>query len=184
MKYFLEACRVFKVDINSFYIVTNAKVWRPEFPRIIQKYYDYADDNESSGISISGDQYHERDNNFQQRYKIRMEEAIELLGMQLKVSMREDINYESIIDEGRGSQYGSGRVFKAPSITIEYDDSDDDSTMHMTEGELYLNCDGNVINGCDWSYKSQRKPENIICKASDDLKKALLKTAENIFSYT
>jgi len=184
IKYFLEACRVFTVDISSFYIVTNAKVWRSEFPKIIRKYYDYTDDHECSGISISGDQYHERESNFQQRYKIRLEEEIELLGMKLKVDIRADIYHDSIIDEGRGSQYRSGNSTTVPIITIECDNEEEETGIRLTEGELYLNCEGNVINGCDWSYESQRKPEHIICKASDDLKKAVLEQAENIFSYT
>jgi organic radical activating enzyme len=180
IKYFLEACRVFKVELGSFYIVTNAKVWRPEFPKIIQKYYDYIDDHEMSGISISGDQYHERENNFQTRYKNRLREELELLGVSIKVSTRKSIDYDSIINEGRGAQYGSNRFTKVPIIVIESED-DGEVDVRLTEGELYLNCEGNVINGCDWSYESQRKPDHILCKASDNLKEAVLEQADNNF---
>jgi hypothetical protein len=37
----------------------------------------------------------------------------------------------------------------------------------MRRGNEYLNCNGNIINGCDWSYENQEKYK--IC-AVEDLK--------------
>ena len=31
----------------------------------------------------------------------------------------------------------------------------------------YLNCKGNIIAGCDWSYESQDNPERIVCNVGD-----------------
>jgi hypothetical protein len=44
-----------------------------------------------------------------------------------------------------------------PDVTIE----------NIQEGviDFYLNCKGEIINGCDWSYSSQRKHK--ICDVAD-----------------
>jgi len=178
--YFIEACRVYKVDLGNFYIVTNAKVWRPEFPKLIHKLYNYCSDNDITGISISGDRYHEQVP--RTSFKYQLEDKFELMGIKINIDIREPFSTGSIINEGRGQQYGSNRYAHTPEISIECDDDEDYGNLR-TEAEIYLNCEGNIINGCDWSYKSQRKSEHIICKASDDLKQALIEKATNVFCY-
>ena len=74
------------------------------------------------------------------------------------VSERPDhIEYDNIIHEGRGAQYGSFNYFDLPEIMLERWDECDE--LRVTKGNIYLNCNGNVINGCDWSYESQDEPE-------------------------
>lgn len=181
INYFLEACHVYKVNIGNFYIVTNAKVWRPELPKLISKLYYYCSENDISAISISGDEYHEQVGRTSFKYKL--EDAFELMGISIDIDVRSTFPTTRILNEGRGKQYGSNRFVRKPEISIEYEDEEDYSNFCVTEGELYLNCEGNIISGCDWSYESQRLSRNIICKASDNIKKALIKRAMNIFCY-
>jgi hypothetical protein len=60
----------------------------------------------------------------------------------------------SNIAEGRGADLPSTRQNERELLEIE--------DGNITEGNIYLNCEGNVIAGCDWSYESQRDPRNII----------------------
>jgi hypothetical protein len=174
---FMEICSRFNIDVGSFYMVTNAKVWRPELPELIQSLYNFCTDNEVSGVDISTDTYHEHIQLIRLAFKDRLNDELYCtIGREDLVGMRRDIPYENIMEEGRGVQYGSGRLEVPPDIQIETWSG----TPAITEGDIYLNCEGNVIHGCDWSYKSQRKPENIICAASDDFEEAILEYAEVI----
>ena len=56
---FMDSCCKYKVDVGGFYIVTNGKVWRPEFATLVNELWVFCSDNEASGIDISGDQFHE-----------------------------------------------------------------------------------------------------------------------------
>lgn len=173
---FMEAWARFDVNIGNFYIVTNAKVWRPELPKLIQKLYNFCSDNEVSEIDISTDQYHDHIEGERLNFKGRLDEELYLLtGCDTLVGMRKNIEFNEIIEEGRGAQYGSGRLEVPRELSIETWSG----TPTLTEGDIYLNCEGNVIHGCDWSYESQRDPENIICKASENFEKAIMEY-ENI----
>jgi hypothetical protein len=52
--------------------------------------------------------------------------------------------------------------------------------ISYTEGDLYLNCKGNIINGCDWSFENQDNPKNIISHVSTFDPKMLYKYANPI----
>lgn len=171
---FMEICNMLGVAVGSFYFVTNAKVWRDEIPSLVSRLYNFCDDNEISSVDISTDQFHERNRLRISAFRQRLEEALEWDGIVEIVSERPPhIEFDNIINEGRGAQYGSDRYFELPDIHAErWDDNDE---LRITEGDIYLNCNGNVINGCDWSYESQEDPEKIICTAEDNLEAAILK---------
>jgi hypothetical protein len=171
---FMEICNILGVDVGSFYMVTNAKVRRPEIPIMVKDLYNFCSDNEVSSIDISTDQFHERNRLRISIFRSELEEELEYThGLTELVSERPNhIDYDNIIHEGRGAQYGSFKYFELPDIHLErWDDNDE---LRVTEGDIYLNCNGNVINGCDWSYESQEEPEKIICTAEDNLEEALL----------
>jgi hypothetical protein len=173
---FMEGCNRFSIDVGNFYMVTNAKMWRPELPELIQTLYNFCSDNEISAIDISTDQYHDHIQHTRLAFKNRLEDELSyLIGCDYHiVGLRRDLPYESIMEEGRGAQYGSGRHEVAPIIQIETWSG----VPTVTEGDIYLNCEGNVISGCDWSYESQRDPENIICKASKNFEEAVFNFAD------
>jgi hypothetical protein len=65
----------------------------------------------------------------------------------------EGTNRPNIIAEGRGTDW-DGRVNSREEFEIDED--------NIQEGSVYLNCEGYIIGGCDWSYESQRDEDNII----------------------
>jgi hypothetical protein len=64
-------------------------------------------------------------------------------------------------DEGRATKLHVGNKKKVTSSGFEGDGNS------IQEGEVYLNCDGNIIDGCDWSYAKQRQKSRIVCHVSD-----------------
>ena len=164
---FMEICNELGVSVGSFYIVTNAKSWRTKLPALINRLYNFCDDNEVSHIDISNDRYHCGDaNNFKWRLE---EELLYNHGLEELVGLREDIDPSHVIGEGRGVRFGTAPKDRE---TILYDEWDDE--LQIREGSIYLNCNGNVVAGCDWSYETQDEPEYILCKCDDDMEQSIL----------
>lgn len=175
IKRFIQLCYDYNVDIGSFYIVTNALKWRPEFPQMIYDLHNLCIDNEISAVDISDDYgYHDTTDHERNSFKWRLTEILEYeYGLTDIVNIRPKLNPGSIISEGRGKNWGC-RSLKPDSITYGYWDND----LTLQEGTLYLNCNGNLINGCDWSYKNQEK--HMICRSSDSIIDAVKKFGECI----
>ena len=168
---FMEICNELGVDVGNFFIVTNAKTWRNKFPELIHRLYDFCSDNDVSGIDISGDKFHETNGIERNDFRYRLEEILEWeYGISGLISERPDIEYRYVIAEGRGVHINN-KELELDEIICEYWDG----VFHIKEGTIYLNCDGKVLNGCDWSYKSQNERKDIfICNASDDLEECVL----------
>jgi hypothetical protein len=171
---FMDVCNNLGVEVGSFYIVSNAKVWRPELPDLVERLYNFCTENEVSLVDISTDRFHDPIQDKRMQFKIRLEDALSFnYGIEELVGMRRDVDYSSVITEGRGYNVGC-RPYVGCELRIE---EYNDGCINISEGELYLNCNGNVIKGCDWSYESQELPQNIICAASGNLEEAIKKHA-------
>jgi len=140
-----------KTEIGSFYIATNAAK-NPKFKSFIlacMELYMYCSDNEISSINWSNDKYHQNE-----------PENIRLLSILKFASEKfsKEFGLPSIIAEGRAKDFGERKVL-IDSFEI------DDNYQVISEGAIYLNCKGEIIAGCDWSYRSQTKYK--ICDVSD-----------------
>jgi hypothetical protein len=173
---FMDVCNHLGVCVGSFYMVTNAKVWRPELPALINDLYCFCDDNEISMIEISTDQFHDRIQLQRSTFKFRLEEdLLYKYRIENMIHMREEIPYHRLVDQGRAVNIGSGSCYEPSELWIEFYGED----INITDGDIYLNCDGNVILGCDWSYESQKDHNNIICSVYDDFEKAIREKTNN-----
>ena len=172
---FMDVCNALGVTVGSFYMVTNAKVWRPDIAIVVGDLYHFCDDNEATYIDISTDQYHDEIASKRRWFKYELEEALDIrFGIEGIVGMRENIRFDNVISEGNAHDWGTGRYMEPQDVYLEYWDDDQ---PRITEGDIYINCDGNIINGCDWSYESQKRAENIICSVTADFEKAVKKIA-------
>jgi len=134
------------VGIGNFYIATNAKEKNSTFILAIINLYAYCSDNEISQVNWSNDGFHENG-----------EDQIELLSVLKFASAKYEnyaFSYAMVLKQGRSK---NGSEVKPYFLQV-----DDDS---VTEGEVYLNCIGEIISGCDWSYKNQAKHK--ICNVED-----------------
>lgn len=168
---FMEICNELNVRVGNFYIATNGKVWRDDFPELINRLFNLCEDNEMSSIDISGDQFHESDKWSINQFKFRLEEELyDYYNIDEIVSIRPDIDRRFVITQGRGACVGyNERIHEI----IIYENEEDE--FRINEGTIYLNCNGQIIAGCDWSYETQEIDEDVqICNTSEDLKHAVM----------
>ena len=153
----LQICGMKGVEVSNFYIATNGKYFRKNFCETVMKWYYFCDDNEISSVDVSNDQYHEENSSvfYQMEEWFLYNHGYEDIVHQ---RMERGRDMPSVIAQGRASNWGDKK--QSPTTFMVTGES-------ITEGAIYLNCKGNIIRGCDFSYKSQDTPENILCKAKD-----------------
>jgi organic radical activating enzyme len=157
IKWIILLAKRYNIDIGNFYIVTNGKKIADQFLIELINLYLYCSDNEISSVKVSHDDYHE------------YHEEGERLKVFSFVQFQEEektsdypYHFPSWINEGKAKENGIGER------EISFDDIIlNEEGEEIEEGNIYLNCKGNIIKGCDYSYTSQDKEENIICKVEN-----------------
>jgi hypothetical protein len=153
----LNSAKSHNVAIGNFYIATGTK--SPNFKRFVLaclEWYLYCDSNEITAINWSNDSYHD----------------LNLENVQLLTALKfASPKYESkhvyipqVLAEGRANENGIGDREVYETVL----DVDDDG--NIAESTIYLNCFGEIILGCDWSYESQN--EHVLCHV-DNLTSAI-----------
>lgn len=148
-----------KVNIGSFYIATSTHVKKEVFKQFIlacMEWYLYCSDNEATQVNWSNDEFHELD-----KHNVKLLSVLSFASPKYSEQEKKR-NRDYIIAEGRGKDIGSRKLVRDRIMFDEYG-----GKCYIGESPIYLNCKGNIINGCDFSYKSQDKPENIICNVND-----------------
>lgn len=143
----LEKCRELSIGIGSFYIATNGKNISEEFVLTCLRLYSYSEEKDMCQVSYSNDQYHTGGKD------------TELLsGLSFFHNRYEKGRIDSLIFEGRAVSLNSpGRM--------NIENSEINTKEDFREIQIYLNCRGEIINGCDWSYKNQKKHK--LCNVSE-----------------
>jgi hypothetical protein len=147
--YAIDAAEKYGVTIGSFYIATNAINITDAFLLVIMRLWCFCDDNEISQVNWSNDEFHPTMNT-------RKLEAFSFASAKYDPESRYNAK-PSIIAEGRGTDWdvlNEGRVNSREAFEVDEDD--------IREGNVYLNCEGYIVGGCDWSFESQRDWSNII----------------------
>ncbi len=158
---FIDICKKYNVGVGNFYIATNGTIASDRFMRALVDLYLLCDDNEVSSLVISNDEHHE--------YETKNNEYDKLNCFRF-TNMRYDGVKPTMINEGYyADNYGDGRYNEPESF--DYIDIEDFNNGNLGDIAPYLNCKGNIILGCDWSYKNQE--HNILCKASESIHHSL-----------
>ncbi len=154
-EYTLSLIKERQIGIGFFFIATNGVNVPEEFVIFCLKLYNHCDEKDMCEIAISNDTYHRNQANY----------SMSLFdGLKFAQLRNEDQNYSyrggaNLIPEGRAVDFGARRnQLHAPKIKTKDD---------FNETEIYLNCNGDIIGGCDWSYKSQNRKANILCKVEN-----------------
>jgi hypothetical protein len=144
------------VDIQNYYIATNAVRIGELFLEAVKELHRFCSDNEVSQINYSNDQFHESVN-YDDIAKLE-QMFIEEFGLEDRVgpkyNNRFPPDWSTVIGEGR-ARGASREVSRSP---FEIDDET------VTEGTLYLNVNGWVLGACDLSYESQREKRWQVCR--------------------
>lgn len=145
MEYFLEQCKARGIDIANFYIVSNGKKITEKFVMFCMRMYSYCVEKDQCSVQISNDYYHQ----VECSYDISLLNGLSFFS---KKNEKDNYNYGNdsfLKTEGRREgKKNKPIVIDEERITVNEFES---------EVEVYLNCKGEIINGCDWSYINQKK---------------------------
>jgi len=171
IKYTLEACQHYNIEVQNFWLATNGSIQKPSFFNIIKDWINYCSDNEITGLRVSIDNYHDKISKW----------AFEELSEEIKSYITDNFyldlsgapnNSENLISEGRAKDnYYCDREIKH-DIHLQNDG--------RIEGSLYINAKGYIITTCDISYKTMDNNQDfIICHVTDNIKVKLAEWFNN-----
>lgn len=153
IEYFLNRLMEKNVRLGSFYIATNGIKINLDFVVICLKLYSYSEEKDFCSVDVSNDVYHAKEGKY---------DTVLLDGLKFtnRKYSRESWNFDNgklLIMEGKAKKLATHNHKQTVSVIENQEDFND--------ANIYLNCEGNIVNGCDWSYKSQKK--NVLCSVDD-----------------
>jgi hypothetical protein len=141
MQYTINECKRRNISIDKFYIATNGIDIKEDFVNVCEELYTLC--KNGGNVQISNDIYHRK----QQKYNDKLLKFLPFY------SKRQDNDRDDLISVNRLHKEGRGESLPtATRISVPH------------KGYIYLNIDGNIIDGCDWSYASQE--HHIICNVN------------------
>lgn len=152
IKCFLEMAKERNIEIGSFYIATNGTNADSSFINTCLDLFAYCKDKELCYLQYSNDIYH--DTPYYIVENIEKLKGLKFFSFKYK---NERLSFNGMLDQGRAVEncYISNEVKEYPIKSIE----------DFNDSSIYLNCLGQIINGCDWSYINQEK--HVICNVKD-----------------
>ena len=169
IRYTLDACNHYRVDVQNFWMATNGTVTTPSFFKIIKDWVEYCDDGDITGLRVSIDPYH----NYINKYPfIDFQDNLEYNGLNMYFEFEgAPKNSEYLIGEGRAADnYYTTRIVEHNLRLVD---------GHI-EGHLYINAKGYLITTCDISYERMDNDQDfIVCHVSEDIKEGLAKWFNN-----
>lgn len=153
----IDIARDNDTEIISFYMATNGKEVSEKFIRALFEWWLFCKDSDFDNLNcveISSDIFHE---------KIDINNINKLMAFRFVNTRDVNSNYNNgkqLIWEGRTTKnFFSTRVIDP--MPIEIDDN-------LIQGELYLDCLGNIHSTCDLSYKTMEEGEFCIGNISEN----------------
>ena len=142
IRHIVNKIKANNISIDCFYIATNGLVKNYDILHDIIDLYDIAYEKELCGLKISRDQYHDNNNywNALDAFKFTMSNSYDLEEKYLIKQGNAVLNYAD------ATRYASDNIPE-----IEYHEN----TCYITEGLIYLNANGDILTGCDYSYENQ-----------------------------
>ena len=152
MEYFLSECKRRNVYVGSFYVATNGLKPSIDFTVFCLKMFAFCSDKEMCRVDLSNDMYHAEEGNFNT-------ELLDGLSFFGKKFENDNFRYTyGLLNEGRAKKLTYLELNEVHESKIE-------SLEDLEEADIYLNCKGEIINGCDWPYASQSKHK--LCDVSE-----------------
>ena len=146
---FIRICKNRKIRVSNFYIATNGTICSPDILHTIIDLYYLCKENEVSCIEISNDKFHTID-----------DDVVEKLSVLRFVQKKYDkpLPDKYLLNEGRAHENGIGKQSVKEDPYLISEDS-------IIEGAIYLNCNGDIIKGCNFSYINQE--EHKMCHVNE-----------------
>lgn len=148
----LSECKRLGVEVGSFYIATNGLQIKEDFVLSCLRWYAYCCEKDMCRVDCSNDGFHAEEGN----YNTELLDGLSFFGRKYQEEGKWMSGQDGMINEGSYLEnYGDGRENTA---------SDIDTLEDLNDTEVYLNCAGDIINGCDWSYESQE--HQVLCSVA------------------
>jgi MoaA/NifB/PqqE/SkfB family radical SAM enzyme len=165
----VDVAREENVEIDSFYMVTNAKKVTPLFITAIHDLYNYCSENEISQVHISNDGYHD---DLLLSNVERLENEFEYIkDGECLVSFKNRKTGEkyNALYEGNAVDVENGVSCNAEVKFHKFDINDYDGDISIDgDAMIYLNALGDIIPECNLSYDSQREDNIKLGNINDD----------------
>lgn len=171
MKKIFERIKKYKISLGSFYVVTNGKKYSEELLLLCLEMFEYSEDKEFCGISLSIDQFHDEIDEKSLRYK----------SLSFYESMKEqNFTDDMLISEGRSYENGMGRNPDHPKSDDFLINVIPENNIVIVEDMFYISSNGNICNYCDYSYENidDHSPINLNNLGKKDLVKEIIKFSE------
>lgn len=148
---FIDVCEVQGISVDNFYIATNARQASDEFMDAILRLHLFCSgEDELSCIDISNDQYHDNDSDVVRKLK-----TFSFTRLKYAEQPRHFINQGFYADN-----FGDGRNETPSGFEID--------NNYIFDNQVMLNCEGNIIAGCDWSFTRQQEDDIIVCHVDSE----------------
>jgi hypothetical protein len=145
ISYFLKKAKELNISIDGFYIATNGLTISEEFILVCLRLFSYAQAKDLCSVHVSNDVFHANEGS----YNTELLDGLSFFGRKFSEERYNYYGYRALIGEGRAKEnFGDTRKVFTTKVETK---NDLDST------DVVLNCNGQIINGCDWSYASQKK---------------------------
>jgi len=165
IKYFIDGCKKRNISINTFYIATNGVDLTIDFINVCKELYELCQNKKQSSLQISNDFYHVSERMYN-------DNLLKDLPFYTKRHNDGDFLVEKLHREGKLANNENAKVMSGaiPVTSIEI----------FNKNPIYLNVNGDIINGCDWSYSNQKF--HFLCKvySIEDFKINLEKNEKNL----
>jgi len=164
IRHFINECQRLNISVSAFYIATNGKETTDEFMQTLLDLYLFCDEKDYCRVDISDDYYHDVEG--------QSDFAKESLMAFKFAGMKDRKEHDSMIFEGSFKDIANeDKHNKVSADNIYFEDG-------SIRGDFYLNAVGNIIHGCDWSYESQEKKENVFCRYDEVSEEAIQRCTE------
>jgi len=162
----VEVAREMDIEINSFYMVTNAKRVTPLFIKAIKDLYNFCSDNEASMVQVSNDGYHEFEQENFDFLEYKFKHYSNGFGNLISFKNRETgEQYDALLEGNAELNVACNREVKINNFQIDEYDGD---IQVYGEAQIYLNAIGDVLPECNLSYESQREENLILCNVREN----------------
>lgn len=163
IEFFLTEVKRRDIRIGFFYIATNGKKISVDFVMVCLKLYSYCDEKDMCTVHVSNDIYHQNEGS----YNTELLDGLSFFRRKYEEEGKYLNGY--LINEGNALLNGIGTRNLRNTL------KDIKTREDFQNTEIYLNCNGEIVVGCDWSYESQN--DNVFCKV-DELESKYLELSE------
>lgn len=149
ISYIADTIKRKHINLLNFFIATNGTIMSEKVMSAIIKLYRLSEDREFCSIRISDDEFHQQE---RQRNNVDIDPAFGMFSSEFAYRDTKKFDKpEYIINQGNASMYLDARQNPVDDGFMVSDEGD----PIIVEGNIYVNTNGDILSGCDYSYEYQ-----------------------------